>query len=587
MTGARDAAWSDDEPPSRPWRSGPWRLELRGDQLADVTFDGIPVARMLRAVGRDRDWDTVPSEATAVRESPGVLELDLLLRGLGADFTGILRVEATADRLAVDLELVARTAFDRNRLGLIVLHPPGLAGTPLVVTAPDGGETRTEFPRDISPHQPAFDIAALAWEAEGLAVRMSFEGEAFEMEDQRNWTDASYKTYSTPLSAPFPVHLPEGSVVRHRLEIAVRRTGEAPPPAPPAEVRLVPTDARVPALGVGASTAPDPLPPGRPDAAFVVVEPDARAANWRPALDRAAAEADGLPLDVRLVAGTPADVAPIVAALGELRDAGIPLARAGVFSSSTQVTEPELEAALVAALAEHGLEVERVGGARSHFTELNRRQRDIVAGLPAVAFASTPQMHATERAQVIESIPMQRLTAEQAVRIAAGRPVHVGPVTLRQRYNTVATTPPAPEPDDLATGYGPQRVDGATDARQEAPALAAWTIASAAAFAVPGVASIAMFETSGPRGVRDAEGREHPVAAALREVHALGGLPLLLAEDVPTGIGVLAAETPAGVVVLAGNLTAEARRVPVRAGELTGVLELAPFGAARLVLPRA
>ena len=33
----------------------------------------------------------------------------------------------------------------------------------------------------------------------GGEIVIRFEGDLFEMEDQRNWTDASYKTYSTPL----------------------------------------------------------------------------------------------------------------------------------------------------------------------------------------------------------------------------------------------------------------------------------------------------------------------------------------------------------------------------------------------------
>ena len=38
----------------------------------------------------------------------------------------------------------------------------------------------------------------------GGEVTISFTGDLFEMEDQRNWTDASYKTYSTPLRIPYP-----------------------------------------------------------------------------------------------------------------------------------------------------------------------------------------------------------------------------------------------------------------------------------------------------------------------------------------------------------------------------------------------
>ena len=49
-----------------------------------------------------------------------------------------------------------------------------------------------------------------------------FEGDLWEMEDQRNWTDASYKTYSTPLRLPYPVEIQEGDRVWQRVTIEAR-----------------------------------------------------------------------------------------------------------------------------------------------------------------------------------------------------------------------------------------------------------------------------------------------------------------------------------------------------------------------------
>ena len=76
---------------------------------------------------------------------------------------------------------------------------------------------------------------------------------------------------------------------------------------------------------------------------------------------------------------------------------------------------------------------------------------------------------------------LQRRVVADAVAIAGGAPVHVGPVTLRPRFNAVATTAPPTPPADLDAGYGPALLDDATDERQDAPQLAAWAIASAAA----------------------------------------------------------------------------------------------------------
>src|SRR6478672_13333778 len=52
------------------WTSGPWQVEVRGDELADIRYAGRPVLRSVRGVARDQDWETVP---VAVRE---VVETD-------------------------------------------------------------------------------------------------------------------------------------------------------------------------------------------------------------------------------------------------------------------------------------------------------------------------------------------------------------------------------------------------------------------------------------------------------------------------------------------------------------------------------
>ena len=36
------------------------------------------------------------------------------------------------------------------------------------------------------------------------------EGDTWETEDHRNWTDASFKTYSRPLSLPYPYAIAKG-----------------------------------------------------------------------------------------------------------------------------------------------------------------------------------------------------------------------------------------------------------------------------------------------------------------------------------------------------------------------------------------
>jgi hypothetical protein len=556
-----DAAWGVADPVPQVWTSGRWSLELRGDELADIRCDGVLLARSIRFAARDRDWSTVPLLSVA---SSADLRVVAVYEGFGARWAVALTVVADADRLDVHLDAVSEGPWERARVGLVMLHPPGVAGRPLRVDHPDGRATATTFPAAISPHQPAFDVAALTWPADGLTARAEFAGEVFEMEDHRNWTDASFKTYGTPLALPLPLPVPvaAGERVEQRISLVVEGRGAPPAPRIPAPIALVPTGHPFPAIALAASTAPGPAPAARTRVSVHLLELDVDAPGWRKALERGFAEAGAADVDVRLFAVAPEGLAEPVAAL-----AGRRVVRLGATATRTQVTEPAHFAALAAAAARAGLSAELVGGARSHFTEVNRRLADLPA-TGSLAFATTPGAHNVERAQLVEAIAMQRLVATTAAGFAAGRSVHVGPVTLRPRYLTFASRPlPAPDP-----GIGYLLAPDADDPRQSSPALAAWTVASAAALAVDGVASIAYFETWGPRGVRDADGAPFPVAAAIEALAALEGAERLDVDGIlPPDVWIAAARRDGVDTVLVANLAARETRVAFRDGRTVGV----------------
>jgi hypothetical protein len=306
---------------------------------------------------------------------------------------------------------------------------------------------------------------------------------------------------------------------------------------------------------VAASSAPDPPPAVEPLGSTLLVEADLAGVDWRAALDRAASA--GLPLDVRLVLDpdAPEKVAEAIAALD-----GVEVVRATAFhqvSDARHVSDAESVGLLRRALADHARTVPVIGGSRSHFTELNRELHRLPDDLDGLAVTVTPLFHSTDTEQIVESVAIQRLVAEETVTRARGLPVHIGPVTLRPRFNDVAAAPQPLSPHaDLRDGYGPQ-FTGLDDVRQPAPELAAWTVASAAALAVPGVASIVWFEEWGSRGIHDADGTPFPVAEALRQLAALAAVDdaVLLSGPSPDGlIWAIGARTGADDDVLLANL---------------------------------
>lgn len=508
--------------------------------------------RAVRAAVRDRGWLTVPVTVDAVESSPEGLELALRHEGLGARISSRLTVTADAGSLTIAWDAVNATDIDTCRVGLVALHPASDAGTPAVVVHSDGSTAAVAFPSAISPHQPIMDIRELRIQ-DGPTLR--FEGDVFEMEDQRNWTDASFKTYSRPLALPYPYRLPAGESVIQSITLippvadaAGRGTGE------PAVIELAPAGS-FPAIGVEASTAPSPVPASA-IGGFRVVELDLRTPTWRAALDRAAA--DGLPLDVRIVTdGSAGSLTEAAAALRPLE-----VLRVTPFDAALHVSDAATVSALRSALADAGVDVPVLGGARSHFTELNREQDLVPRDVSGIAVTSTPLFHTLDTEQLIEALPMQRLIATQSVDIADGLPVHIGPISLRPRFNDVATTPePAPTRTDLSEGYGAE-FTGAVDLRQGAAELAAWVVASAAASAIPGVASLSWFETAGPRGL---EGT--PAADAVAALSALPGGTLLSGESPDGLVWAVGSRGDDGDVVQAANLDRTPRRFVVRVAD--------------------
>lgn len=555
----------------RTWAYGPWSVEVRGDELADIRYAGRPVLRSVRGVVRDQDWETVPAVVRHVVEADDGLELGLDLVGFGADIDGRLGMRGNESSLTVTFDAYLRKPFRRSRIGLVVLHPASLAGTPLRVTSPAGVVTATRFPVDVVPHQPAVDIAGLAWESDHLSTDLTFSGDVFEMEDQRNWTDASFKTYSTPLSLPFPVDVEAGQEVHQSVTVRCRQV---------ATVALRDTGRRWPTIGLGASTAAGlrPVVVELP-VAHITVELDAGSRVWPAALARAATEAAGRPLDVRIVADHPDQLPAVLDAL-----AGRDVVRLAVYDRYSQVTEPPLWEALREGVAARGLATELHGGSRSHFTELSRARDQLPADLPALSFSVTPQMHARERAQLVESLPMQALVTGAAVDLARGRSVHVGPLTLRERYPSAAAT--APEPDqrtDVTAGYGAEHVVGATDPRQTSSALVAWTLAAGMAHAAAGATSLTLFETWGPRGVVDAQGVPYPAATAVQWLAEAQGAEVW-APDAPveSGLWVAAARSAGRCMLVAANLSDGAATLTVTApGEPDWRVDLPAYTAAR------
>ncbi|HKP07029.1 MAG TPA: hypothetical protein VJU58_07225 [Microbacterium sp.] len=227
------SVWSGE--PAQEWRSGPWSLQLRDDELADLAYDGRVVLRSVRAVIRDRNWDTATLVVDRVDASGIAVTLHVHSDGLGADLRGIVRAEVRgAGRLRVIADLEAASDFETNRTGLVVRHPPALAGAAMDVRHSDGTVAHSRFPIDRDARQqPPVDIVDLSWSQDDFDLAVRFAGDVFEMDDGHIDANAAYTTHSRPLALPTPYALAAGERVVQAVEITVsdhRGGGSTPGP---------------------------------------------------------------------------------------------------------------------------------------------------------------------------------------------------------------------------------------------------------------------------------------------------------------------------------------------------------------------
>ena len=581
--------------------AGPVVVTLENGALRWIRVRDVEVVRGIYGAVRDPSWGTIqPRFATyQVASGGGRFEVrfsaECVREADGVDVGWSGTITGSRDgtiRFVFDGQV--RRPFDTARIGLCVLHPPRLAGSRVVVETLFGTH-RGHFPDLITGHMPFSNITQITHDLVRVhETRIDFAGDVFEMEDQRAFADASFKTFSRPLALPWPYRVDAGTPVRQAVTISVPRAGSAI--ARSTTVGMPRSD--VVRLSVGAgrlfpavgSSVPPPGTAMAPSVARAVrglglahlraeVVVSGRGASEQ--LDRAVdhSMAAGAALEVVLV------VDPRSAGIGELvgrlaAHRGI-LARVIAVDLERHTTPPALAARVRAAMRSAGLSVPLVGGSRAYLYQL------VAQGLPAelvdgVTYPANPQVHAFDESSIIETVEALPATVRTAAALAGGKPVAVGPVSLKALLNPDLVGPePPPAPGGLPGRY---------DRRQPSAFAAAWTLGAAAALAGAGAASLTLHETAGWAGLVTAEnpdlppmpaqpGIVLPVGCVVAALVGLNGAEVLEGSPV-TRLATLAVRRPAGrLEVLLANLDQAPRRVvviPGRRGEI---------GTARLLTP--
>jgi D-apionolactonase len=570
-------------------RAGPLTACIDGIDLRNVTVGDVEVVRRIYVAVRDRHWNTVPGTVGDLEVEAGkhefVLAFAVRHESDEASFSWHGRVSGHEDgTLRMSMRGTAGRDMSYNRIGLCVLLPCGeFAGQELLAGTPNG-PWAGRLSAEVAPQRVTDGImlalhpAASSLELElrsGGRLALDFEGDLFETEDQRNWTDASYKIYSTPLSLGIPHTIAGGAEVAQRVTVSV--SGMSPPDVIERQARLTvgpPSGPRMPEIGLALSSpAPEQAAStlagiAALGAAHLRVDCHLRASGWQDDLDAALLTCSklGVPVELALYCRyEAAGLDRLAAMLGGRRVARVLVYYDGATTQGPEETTQSALVELVRDALAPGTTV--VGGTDMYFCELNRSRPDPQYS-DGLVWTMNPQVHAYDDASILETPEAQGMQVATARRFGRDMPVFVSPVTLLPRRTIDGSPPPA----DAETA----------DPRLRALLGAAFTVASLKYLAEAGADAVTYFETNGDRGVvvlppaapADGSAGSGTAGSGTAEVvplyHPLadgaglaGGEVLAVESTRPREVVALAVRHAGGLTLLLANLTAGRVRVKV------------------------
>lgn len=572
---ANRLVFGSDKSPTEPiiLRAGPLTMEFSSEtgSLRYIELpDGTEAIRAVYPSLRGPDWSTLNAAVSHLRLKQAEESFSIAFNlAYELDYSAKVTIEGSADGIVYSYSGVAEVSFNTSRTGLCVLHPANMADQPVEIRHSDGSRESGRFPDLVQPDWPFREVVGVSTKLPGYKVEVTMEGEVFEMEDQRNFGDASFKTYCRPQSRPFPYEIGVGDKVTQTVRITAKPWGskvEGLPPMPDGVAGLMFIEETLPVPLIGLVAEENP----RLDAVRAAPVDYIR-------MPAKAAKDVGLPVELFLDLSSNAEeeIAQALAAIQALPQAPDRLILSPVGAAKHVKTLKErLEDVLV-----------MVGS--SALVDLNRSPLK-PEDADGVAFGFQPQAHLIDDQTLFENLEALPDLAATAAERTEG-PVIVGPVRLGSK----------------------------PDARTDSLLFASWLVAALSWAMRSDVDAVTLFDLEGPDGLfRD--GRPIPAYHVLYDLQEFAdgelvigigtarraaGFALVLDEDfraivanltpMPLRLSMVAAgDAPHFVKVLDGQSVERAITEPTawraEAGEAVepseGIIEfeLGPYGVARI-----
>ncbi len=506
----------------RALHAGPITVYYENGFLRYICYGQAEILRMIYFALRDENWGTfqpyIENEQIHIQSDSFSIQYACFHR---KDDVNVFRWDASikaspAGVITFEINGTALTDHLKNRAGFCVLHPiKETLRQQCRIIHPDESVSHSIFPEFVSPENPFKDIKEFHWAIDNRWYKLEFEGDVFETEDQRNWTDASFKTFCTPLDLPFPVALKKGDQVYQKVTFQptsplVAITEKENGTHSTTEAIL---NSRLPSIGISASTEANDLNPKSIallrslQLSHYRIEVYPFMENWvtRFSNDCKNASSLELPLEVALHLRDSfqkeVEAFVLICLQNRIHIKKIILLSEGHFVTSQAVIDysPRIKEQLPRVLIGAGTDY--------NFTELNRN-RFRAHNLDFITFSVDPQEHAVDDLSLIENTEAQFDVVKSAQQIYPGIPIQVSPLALRRRYN------PYTNSEDKKVMTNADK----SDPRQLTDFAAHWTKKSIIQLASAGAYAATLYQTVGKQGIMSIDGDPYPVYFTMKDL---------------------------------------------------------------------
>lgn len=399
------------------------------------------ILRMIYVAVRDRNWGTIPykivEEELKINTQSFFIRYTALYQLSDIHYKTFVEIKGSDDNsISFNLNGEALSSFYRNRIGLCVLHPmKECAGTTAIIHSPDGTSYQSVFPKSISPHQPFKNIHQLDWKVGNqINATVLFRGDVFETEDQRNWSDNSFKTYSTPLDIPYPVLIKNGDKIEQEVLLNVTVNDETEPLSPETS-----EETKIPFPKIGYGRSQKPLTNAEIELLQKIpfdhyrVELRLAQNDWQVTLQLAVEEAKQLNTKVELIVFfnkvSEEELENLMVTLRPSKDliqSLLPL------QEKEKITPQGLSDIVYKKIKEHLGDIKVGYGSDSNFVEINRSPPANIS-YDFLSFGLNPQLHATDTRTIIENLQAQRDVLATAQELGSDKEIYISPVTINKR----------------------------------------------------------------------------------------------------------------------------------------------------------